>query len=416
MEFTFYKDELLRALKLLEVHVGHEKTELDSEPYFDDKVVFGFGNKSCYLSVYHLETQIHINIPYFYGESDLMFCMELIPLIKKLEHINAQLLRFEEDTFFGFLVFSVWQKHKKFLFEIKAFSIRKLQNNNYKISNSSLFEIRKSIFVSLLSELYEYADEDYLNPCYKYVWFYGNGKEYFAVATNGKRLAYNSGTTYEEKSFCFGILGKEVPYLSETLSHVGERLEIHIEDECNIIYGYDKITGTEIEILHFLPDTTKRFDFYNTTLRLKSECIHNAIISNQEIKCAIKRISLIAYNVEVFLHFANGHVNIHSYDKELELATCSEFLKVQSKVDDFIIRHKTKTLLLLLERISTPFVRFSVDSHGYLHILNEHEVIFGDTDRFAIGCRIEENERKIVERKDFELARDNKYYRERYFR
>ena len=415
MEFTFYKEELLRALKLLEPHIGHEKTELDSEPYFDDKVVFEFGNKLCYLSVHHTETQIHVNIPYFYGESDLVFCLELIPLIKLLERTNAQLLRFEEDTFFGFLVYSVWQKQKIFLFEIKAFSVRKLKGCNYKVSDSFLYDVRKSIFASLLSRLYEYTEEDLLRPCKKYVWFYGNGKEYFAIATNGKKLEYNSGTTYEEKDFCFGILGKDVPCLLETLSHVGERLQIHVEHEYNIIYGYDKITGTEIEILHFLPDISKWFDFPKFVLDLKSESIHTVTCFSFEIKKTLERISLTGYNVDVFLHFMNGHVNIHSYDKDFEQVTCSEFYETQSSTDNFIVRQKVKTLLLLLGRINTVLVRFCIDTHGYLHVLNEQEMMFGKNDRFACGFKMEEEDRKIVERKDFELARDNKYYRERYF-
>lgn len=413
MEFTFYKDELLRALKLLEPYAVHEQTELDSEPYFDNKVVFGFDSKLCYLSIHREELQIHINIPYFYEESSLMFCIELIPLIKKLEHTNAQLLRFEEDTFFGFLVYSVWQKQKKFLFEVKAYSARKIKG--YKISNSSLIDIRKSVFVGLLSELHEYTSEDYLRPSNKYIWFYGNGKEYIAIATNGHKLAYNSGITYVEEDFCFGILGKDVPCLLETLSHVGERLQVHMELEYNTICGYDNITGTEINILHSLPDVTKWIDLPRFVLDLKSGCVHSALCSCHEMKSAIKRVALTGYNANVFLHFTNGHVNIHSYDRDFEQTTCSEFYKVQSDDDDFVVEQKAKTLLLLLERINTIYVRFCVDSHGYLHVLNEQEAIFGNADRFSTGFIIEENERKILERKDFELARDNKYYREHYF-
>lgn len=414
MGFTFYKEELLRALRLLEPYAGDEQTKQDAEPYFDDKVVFGFGLGECSLSVHHKDSQIHVNIPYYYDEPDLVFCMELRPLIKILEHISAQLLRFEEEPFFGFLVYSVWQEHKTFLFEIKAFSVRKLKG--YKVSTSSCFDIEKRTFMSLLSELYQYTGDYDLRPYKKYIWFYGNGRECFAIATDGHKTAYKRMKTLIELDFCFGILGKEVPLLSYTLSKMGRSLQVHMDQEYNSIYSYDDITGTEIHFVHYLPKEAERFDLPKATLNLKSEIIHSATASLHEIKNTMKRIGLIDSNIDVFLHFFNGHVNIHSYDENLEEETCSEFLEVQNNVDDFVVRHKARTLLLLLDGIKTITVRFCVDARGLLHVLEEQETVFGDTDRFAAGCLMEETERKVVERKDFLLARNNKHYRKLYFR
>lgn len=413
MGFTFYKDELLRALKVLEPYAGHTQTDLDSEPYFGDKVVFGFYNRSCNLQVCHEDSQISIFVPYFHDTPDSLFCMELKPLIKTLEHVNAQTLTFEEEPFFGFLVYSAWQEQKIFLFEIKAFSARKIKG--YKISNSSSFEIRKSIFVSLLSDLYKYTNKDELKPCNRYIWFYGNGEKYIAVATDGHKLSYRKGKTIINENFSFAILGTEVPCLLETLNNVGERLILHSELDNNIIYAYDRTTGAEINILHFLPDVTKRIDLPKFIQGLKSESVHSALVFYPEILNAVKRISEIENNNELFLHFKNGHVNIHSYDEDFEQISCSEFYETQSNIGDFIVRQNTKTLLLLLENINTILVRFCVDSHGYLHIMNEREYIYRETDRFACGYTVGENERKVVERKDFELAKYNENYRKNIF-
>lgn len=414
MEFTFYKDELLRALKLLEPYAGHEQTELDSEPYFDDKVVFAFGNKSCRLSVCHDDMQIHIDIPYYYGESDLTFCMELVNLIKVLKHTSAQLLRFEEDTFFGFFVYSVWQEKKKYLYELKAYSARKIKG--YKVSNSSWLCIRKNIFLSLLSSLYEYTRGDCLEPIRKYIWFYGNGKEYTAIATDGHKLAYRRGETYIEMSFSFAILGEEVPCLLETLHNVGETLYVHMEYEYNIVYGYDKITGTEINILHFLPDVSKWKNLPRFLQSLKCECVNTAIVLRQEIITSVRRINETGYDAEVFLHFINGHVNIHSYDEDFEEVSLSEFYKTLYKSDDFITRQKASTLLLLLESTTTTLIQMCIDSRGFLHVINDDESIYGFNGQFSCGCPIGDNEKNVIERKDFELARDNEYYRKSYFK
>lgn len=413
MEFTFDKKELLRVLRLLELYVIPNKYDESPESYFGDKVVFRFIEKKCKLSVYREDVHVHIYIPYEHGKEEKPFSMDLLPLIETLEHISYQQIKFEEDTFFGFLIYSSGEGPKKFIHEIRAYSTRKIKECS-KQTDSFWFDISKREFVSLLNELYEYTDDDYLSPNNKYVWFYGNGKEYMAAASDGHKLAYRKGQTYIDAGFRFGILGKEVPFLSETLTYVGEMLQVHMENEYNIVYGYDKITGTEINILHFLPDVSKWKYLPDIILSLKSESVSNATVCCQDIVKTIRRVCIKGYDAEVFLHFINGHVNIHFNDDDFKVSF-SEFYDTQYCDGDFVIKQKARTLSLLLERINTISVRFCIDSRGFLHVLRDNEEIFGDSDRFSCGCLIETEEKKMIERKDFELARDNGNYRNLYF-
>lgn len=428
--FTFKTEELIDALSILEPYIEparKEDVEEEAEVskritipklYFGDKVTFRFSDSEnvCFLSTYandvHIEITCNLSQPF----KEISFCMSLPYLLQELETCQTEYIRFEEDRFFGFIIFDAEiQNEKRKLFEVEAFSVRNQKEfypNFYDTLYPHGFQIEKEFFLNSLKELYKYCSilemRKELNGC----WFTINNGICKVTASNGHILSTKTFVTNVVGSHCISIPGAYALRIFETVNEwKQDYIQIRYNENYVEIYDFntEKHRGISIDIPR---NETTGIQIQKI---LSNNCvIHKAEINTTELLSCIKRISTFGENRDIciMLHFLYNHVNIHYID-DIWNISASAFLDVINCHESFLVKLNVAYLNILLSDIHTEKLRMYFTNKKYIYILNEDEEIDGDTFRFVCLCLYGDKDIQNLERLDASLL-SHKMYKKKY--
>lgn len=425
MEFTFFKDDLLSALKILEPYIEkaqkeEEYTEEDEntetiiespKTYFGDKLSVVFQENRCYLFVSTNSHQVETSFMYIFKTGKAQFCLPLTYLRQRIERTNSEIIRFEEERFFGFQVFDVELKPKKLIFEIEAFSINKL--DEIRVVNPDVIPIKKEFLVSALSSLYKYSGNDRLGSFQNYVWFRIKDGICTVFANNSEILSckkYNVDVNGEHE---FGIIGKDVPKILETLKIADSKLEVLVGYDNVKINGYLPNYSVPISITNYLPSDIETSNVNH--LISTNEYYFRAYIKTKELAHITKIIIGIEYNYnDIFLHFLNGHLNVHSRENLFGVFV-SEFYDVAG-IGEATILLDARIVNMALEDIHTDYTSIVITKYNFVYILGEGESVGGDSFRVTRGKIMSQDDYNWITSRDSDLAKYNKNYRNKYIK
>lgn len=312
MEFTFFKDDLLNGLQLLEPFVGHSFEEyienhtttiLLPKHYYEDKIVFRFEDNKCYMSVSREDLDVEINIPNHFKIGSFTFCVTFWQLLLCLEAYDTELIRFEEERFFGFSAYAVELHPKKYLFDIEAYStkwLKKFVTNPIHGKDTVMMWIKP-----ILEMLGKYTDTDYItDESFNYIWIKISNGISTAFASNRYTFACIKEEVSMLQDFQFAILGKYSNAILGILQESDGELKMLKEGLCARILSHGAGIVGRMSVTYSIPEIGDDYkNIASELINAKSISFMADIFKDNLLKIANKISEIKSCKTKIILHF-----------------------------------------------------------------------------------------------------------------
>ena len=427
MEFTFFKDDLLHALQALSLYAflgqksGWQSNDFNQEesdnlkelPILDleAKVIFSFEYGKCNIFICANNMMVGVICDYIFKIGEFSFCLPFADLRKKLEYCDGELIRFEEERFFGFNAFAVELRPKHYVFDIEAYSAKRQKIMS--LGNPVMScKVKLGLIKSIILELAKYAGNDILVPFINYVWLKFTKGYCIAMASDGHWLSYKKIKCSVEEDFELPIPRDEVSNFLQSMAHMEE---IVVTKDAEIVKIAGNITdpvGSMYFMYHYVPFDARKFpieDFTET-----HEIKFSADINKENLARIARKIADISDDNDLMmLHFINNHVNIHSLKNSSGLSV-SEYYEVENCNENFVVGLRARKVCQVLNDIYTTNVFIRISNPFYVFFLNENERIGGDSFRMLCEMKMTDSSFAWLEKRDYELLVNNREYRQKY--
>ncbi len=420
IKFCINRDELCDALVYLAPFIRPQKKkdfEKDSddesisipEIYYDDKVSFSFGENhmALYVIVDEIKIERTINeVPICYGPG---FCLPFAYLQQELEEHVCERLRFEEDRFFGFMVYD--DKTNEYLFDINAFSIRKqtkISSPYHELPVYHLITLEQSILTELLKDFDKYTHSGH-TQAFQYIWCQIKDGCCTVFATDGSSLRLKHYPTEIVGQHSFSFPGRYAARILNIISQWQNQFPLRIEfdDKWCRIYknGYRDIIDFAMH-LESIPNIQKALNVNTNT--------HKATLKTDSLRSTFKMIKAMeGSNRKILLHFLGNHVNIYWKDP-IWNRSVFEFKDVEEYDGYYAICLDVKIFEKIIDEITSDSVSLYLVGDNIVHIVAEDEELLGDIIRVQARIKLDEKDQELLNEGDEALENDQRYL-EKYY-
>ncbi len=372
----------------------NDYTYYDAEKVrYNDKVIFVLCDNFLKLKIIKNKIKVSVDCPMKGSYENIEFCVSMPYLIQILSKIDPTTLYFQEDLFFGFVVYD--DNDDTELFDLQAFSTRNLfevhHNNTYNV-----IHLESNILLDTLIPFAKYGDHDLFD--FGQIFYFINNGECTVLASDRARIAFNRYTTSIGETLAFCIPCKYALQICDMIKKWKvDFITMEYNNTNSRIHHFDNNSSQNISIEISRVNPNLDFSIFEKILKPK-RIVNKAIIDTLQLKTFLKRAQAwISGNNHIYLYFGKNTLKLY-IEAIFEYKNATEWYNITNTGDEFYLKIYRKHIDEIAEDLHSPKTKVFVNECGYVYFLNEEETVGGTSQRFVCCCILKENDMIIAEK------------------